>query len=64
MGAVHSKQRSETSNEQEWVHMAILFNGPSLPAFVEQLKVENKVQNWWGHVGTSSNPLKNLIIVL
>jgi hypothetical protein len=54
MGAVHTKQRSEMSHEQVWAHMVIQYNGPTLAAYAEQLDVESRMPNWWGHVNQSN----------
>ena len=52
MGAAHSKNRSELSNEQVLAHMLIGFNGPSLTEFKLSLNLISKAHgtNWWGYV--------------
>ena len=54
MGATHTKERQEMTNEQVWAHMVIQYNGPELDEYTKILDVESRVPNWWGHVSHSN----------
>ncbi len=61
MGAVapHSTptrncDQPEMSHEQVWAHMVIQYNGSKLAAYADQLDVESRINNWWGHVNQSN----------
>ncbi len=46
MGATYSKQRSEMSDAQVFVHMIIGFNGPSVNKFAEIIRAASTLPNW------------------